>query len=418
MAWRRAWRGALILALLAAAAPAWVYVREQCWTPPAIDEPIPSPNGYHALVAASALASESPYEAALMARIGEQHRVPEPVEPWDDPLLPQLRDTVARNSAARAKAETALAQPCWAPATRGRVRRVDGNAKCRALGRALALQARLQQADRDWAGSAQTCLLALEAGLALSHARDYGTALSAASLVQSATKPLAGASAQLEAGKAREAALRVESVADAWPSYAQQLAWWTPADAAAYADPSEALAAAQLWAGLKFSHCYEVLVMPGPRERYRQTTLWLTLGSREGERPYDQQRNLDAAVAPWASQHVYNYHRNARAQLARPMAQMRLLSANLALQAWHVEHRCYPGELVDLVPRYLKRLPPDPFTSTPLRYRREGDGFLCWSIGPDGKDDGGRRITDRNGGNSLATGVYLDRDSLGDLVIP
>ena len=33
----------------------------------------------------------------------------------------------------------------------------------------------------------------------------------------------------------------------------------------------------------------------------------------------------------------------------------------------------------------------DPYTSRPLLYRREGaDGFVVYSVGPDGKYDGGR----------------------------
>ena len=35
--------------------------------------------------------------------------------------------------------------------------------------------------------------------------------------------------------------------------------------------------------------------------------------------------------------------------------------------------------------------PVDPFTGKPLEYRREGDGFLIYSAGPDGRDDGGSR---------------------------
>lgn len=38
---------------------------------------------------------------------------------------------------------------------------------------------------------------------------------------------------------------------------------------------------------------------------------------------------------------------------------------------------------------------PDPFSAgSDLRYQRDGDGFSLYSVGPDGRDDGGRREGD------------------------
>ena len=49
----------------------------------------------------------------------------------------------------------------------------------------------------------------------------------------------------------------------------------------------------------------------------------------------------------------------------------------------------YPERLDDLVPRYLDRLPTDPFCGGPFVYERRGAGYLLSSIGPNGRDDGG-----------------------------
>jgi hypothetical protein len=68
----------------------------------------------------------------------------------------------------------------------------------------------------------------------------------------------------------------------------------------------------------------------------------------------------------------------------------RILDAKLALQAYKGEHRAYPPRLSDLVPRYLSRVPEDPFSDhQPLKYRPTGDKYLLFSIGTDVKDDGG-----------------------------
>ncbi|MFM9057698.1 MAG: hypothetical protein ACKOSQ_00980 [Planctomycetaceae bacterium] len=49
-----------------------------------------------------------------------------------------------------------------------------------------------------------------------------------------------------------------------------------------------------------------------------------------------------------------------------------------------------PESLAALVPDRLLAVPRDPFTADePLRSKRSGDGWVVWSVGPDGEDDGG-----------------------------
>lgn len=50
----------------------------------------------------------------------------------------------------------------------------------------------------------------------------------------------------------------------------------------------------------------------------------------------------------------------------------------------------YPEDLKTLVPGLLTAVPVDPFTGKPLVYRREGKGFIVYSVGSNLKDDGGR----------------------------
>lgn len=49
----------------------------------------------------------------------------------------------------------------------------------------------------------------------------------------------------------------------------------------------------------------------------------------------------------------------------------------------------YPERLDQLVPRFLERLPTDPFSGGPFCYERRGGGYLLSSVGPNGHDDGG-----------------------------
>jgi hypothetical protein len=63
----------------------------------------------------------------------------------------------------------------------------------------------------------------------------------------------------------------------------------------------------------------------------------------------------------------------------------------LALSAYRTEHGQYPDELRSLQPTYLARLPKDPWNSGDYRYHRHEDGYLLYSVGPNGNDNAGPR---------------------------
>jgi len=85
-----------------------------------------------------------------------------------------------------------------------------------------------------------------------------------------------------------------------------------------------------------------------------------------------------------------------RVSLERSATANALLIAQLALQAYRADNGHYPDTLPSLAPRYVQRAPLDPFDpATPLRYRRDGDGYVLYSVGPDGVDDGGQAIDNK-----------------------
>lgn len=61
----------------------------------------------------------------------------------------------------------------------------------------------------------------------------------------------------------------------------------------------------------------------------------------------------------------------------------------LALREYHRLYESYPESLEELVPDFLPRLPIDYADRQPLRYARTDEGYLLYSIGEDGRDDGG-----------------------------
>ena len=68
-----------------------------------------------------------------------------------------------------------------------------------------------------------------------------------------------------------------------------------------------------------------------------------------------------------------------------------------ALAAYRLDNGgVYPEKLDALVPKYVKELPKDIFNNdADLNYSRKNGGYLLYSVGPNGIDDGGKGIEDR-----------------------
>jgi hypothetical protein len=71
----------------------------------------------------------------------------------------------------------------------------------------------------------------------------------------------------------------------------------------------------------------------------------------------------------------------------RHSADLRATAVVCALMGYARVHGGPPERLDQLVPDFLSAVPLDPFDGKPLRYRREGDGWVVWSVGSDMKDD-------------------------------
>lgn len=102
--------------------------------------------------------------------------------------------------------------------------------------------------------------------------------------------------------------------------------------------------------------------------------------------------------------------------------QNNLLLVALALRAYRLNHGTYPATLAALAPKYLKAVPDDPFAlSGPLRYKRVGQKYVLYSIGPDGKDDGGKAVFVAAKPAPLVVGARdprysVEETSVGDIV--
>ena len=81
-----------------------------------------------------------------------------------------------------------------------------------------------------------------------------------------------------------------------------------------------------------------------------------------------------------------------KAEALEALRQMAI--AAIALKRYHLAHHEYPERLDAMAPEYFEAVPFDPADGQPLRYRCNPDGsFLLYSIGDNGKDDGGDPVS-------------------------
>jgi hypothetical protein len=75
---------------------------------------------------------------------------------------------------------------------------------------------------------------------------------------------------------------------------------------------------------------------------------------------------------------------------ANGLAQVRSAQTALAVERFRLAYGKLPEKLDELVPQFLSAVPTDPFDGQPLRYHLLEKGYVIYSIGSDGEDNGGR----------------------------
>jgi hypothetical protein len=123
-------------------------------------------------------------------------------------------------------------------------------------------------------------------------------------------------------------------------------------------------------------------------------------------RPHGTAGGRETALVVWGLNPTSPQYCEQQETRADSRQEMTLVA--LALAAYRAEHGGHPEDLAKLVPKYLKAIPEDPFAEKPLRYRREGSGYVLYSVGPNGQDDDGRESSVRD----PKTGQELEGDDI------
>ena len=74
----------------------------------------------------------------------------------------------------------------------------------------------------------------------------------------------------------------------------------------------------------------------------------------------------------------------------RAMMTFELTKLAFALAAFRADSGSYPVRLAELAPKYVREVPKDIFNDAEPHYRQDGKGYLLYSVGSNGKDDGGK----------------------------
>jgi hypothetical protein len=74
---------------------------------------------------------------------------------------------------------------------------------------------------------------------------------------------------------------------------------------------------------------------------------------------------------------------------SRHRVNLNLAILALASERFRLDHGRWPAAAAELVPNYLSSVPYDPYSGGPLHWKRDEHGLPIYSVGPNGKDDGG-----------------------------
>jgi hypothetical protein len=144
----------------------------------------------------------------------------------------------------------------------------------------------------------------------------------------------------------------------------------------------------------EFDKFYEELSQ-APKLAGSTAGLLKQLATKDGEKVFGTKlgNTLASTLLPASRRVQERFDSNAQVE--------RNLHVAFALAAYRADNNRYPEKLADLAPKYLAAVPDDLFSGKSLIYKPTEKGYLFYSVGPNGKDDGGRGPNDDPPGDDL-----------------
>ncbi len=316
--------------------------------------------------------------------------------------LAQQKKLIEENSPAFEEIRKGLNQEYFSPPSLALSRSLKPLSEFRGLARMLWLDAKVKEETGDWKGAANSALDSIKMGGQVPRGGELTAYLVGLAIQSGGRKELKLVVSHLSAEEAKAVERRLETIISSRTPYIETLRDTARSNKAEMTKTIPNLPIVRtMYLGYYHSGMKKIMdeiEMPYPQRsidrKMRKANLfygllaetWLTAGFK-----YEQNRT--------------NFS---------------FLSISLALHAYKKEHGNFPKSLDDLVPGYLSKLPDDPFAMKGgFKYKLNGDQYLLYSLGPDGKDDGGKAIDFPNNPNAKKNKnarYFPDEKSVGDIV--
>lgn len=345
---------------------------------------------------------------------------------------------VAENAGAVRTLHTGFQYPYQEPPARSFSALFPHYQKIRALARFLSLQAQVDAEKGDAGGALGASLDAVQMGETLPRGGPVIGMLVGAACQAIGRRQAWEAADKLNAVQARAAARRLESIRAAHVPYAdtlQEEKWETQAGLLELMHKPDwpnglmtplvgsnpnASNNTTAWAENVAGTTYIRLI--GKHTILTNNAKWMDQSIADARQPYAVHLPNPPLPGDPVNQTLLPVYFQTRFREVETDTQNALLLVTLALRAYRLDHGVYPPTLAALTPGYLQAVPADPFAlSGPLRYKLTGPKYLLYSVGPDGKDDGGTAIFDRTKPAPTTAGGsdqrrFVLQDSQGDIV--
>ena len=262
----------------------------------------------------------------------------------------------------------------------------------RSLARLLMLESQVKATHKDWNGAVNSKMDALQLGVETAHGSPIIGSLVGIACQAIGRRDVWKDFDHLNAAQAKTATQRLQKILalqTPWAETLQEEKWMGQAS---LRDVLNGKAVE----GMSSSFMMKVAGIFYRKGRIMDNyTLYMDQTIVNGKLPYAAHPPLPHMPNDPISQVMFLVFEQAHFKAIETETQNALLLTALALHAYRLEKGHYPHTLQELVPTYLQKIPNDPFAlKGPLQYKLQGKTYLLYSVGPDGKDDGGKMIDD------------------------